>query len=365
MLIDINIEKKLEDFVLKTKLQTGSKRLGILGASGCGKSMTLKAIAGIEKPDIGKIVVNDRVFFDSKERVNLKPQDRQTGYLFQNYALFPTMSVEQNIAAGLMGKCDSTLRQRKVDEMISLFHLDGLEKRYPSQLSGGQQQRVALARILILKPELILLDEPFSAMDGYLKDSLIQELTELIEGYEGSLILVSHSRDEIYRLCDEVAIMDEGRILVQGLVKDVFQNPQYEKAARLSGCKNILKVQRVDEHTIALPAWGAVMKMSRQVPEGTVMIGIRAHDLRPARDSAGGRNLEVKLQSKAELPFERQLYFYPKKAVNAQANEFTSNDEYLVLEKLAWFIQRDSESYVDFSVPEYLELPEEAVMFLQ
>ena len=143
-MLKVNIQKELKEFDLDVDFELKNKRLGILGPSGCGKSMTLKSIAGIVNPDSGFISLNDTVYFDSSNKTNLKPQKRNVGYLFQNYALFPNMTVEENIAIGLGKDCD----KNHLSEIIKRFHLNGLEKRYPRQLSGGQQQRVALARIM-------------------------------------------------------------------------------------------------------------------------------------------------------------------------------------------------------------------------
>ena len=196
MPIKVQIKKKLDSFLLDMEFQSESRRIGILGASGCGKSMTLKCIAGIETPDEGHIEVEGRTLFDRENRTDLKPQKRNVGYLFQNYALFPTMTVEKNIAAGLKG----TRREKeaRVREMMIKFQLQGLGKRLPGQLSGGQQQRVALARIMAYEPDVILLDEPFSALDMHLRDRLQQELMEMLADYKGSVVMVSHNRDELY-----------------------------------------------------------------------------------------------------------------------------------------------------------------------
>ena len=182
MSISLDIKKKLGDFSLEISFETDAKRIGILGPSGCGKSMTLKSIAGIEKPDSGRIQIDDRVLFDQGEKINLKPQKRNVGYMFQNYALFPTMTVVQNIGAGL-GISDED-RNARVTDMIERFHLQGLEKHLPGQLSGGQQQRVALARIMAYRPDLILLDEPFSALDEHLKERLQHEMMTMLEGLD-------------------------------------------------------------------------------------------------------------------------------------------------------------------------------------
>ena len=159
--------------------------------------MTLKSIAGIISPDAGTIRIGEQIVFDSGKKINVKPQNRRAGYLFQNYALFPNMTVEQNIAAGLSGSREE--KRKRVREMVGKFQLDGLERRLPGELSGGQQQRTALARIMAYKPEIILLDEPFSALDIYLKDNLQREMENMLKDYEGTVILVSHDRDEVYR----------------------------------------------------------------------------------------------------------------------------------------------------------------------
>ena len=207
--LDVEIQKQLKRFRLDVKLQAGGGCLGILGPSGCGKSMTLKSIAGIVTPDEGLISIQkgteQRILFDKSQKVNIKPQKRRIGYLFQNYALFPNMTVQENIAAGL----DGDVKNPKVGEMIGRFGLSGLEKQYPGQLSGGQQQRTALARILAYEPDALLLDEPFSAMDAYLKERLRLELKKTLSEYEGVSVMVTHDRDEAFQLCDHLLLMEE------------------------------------------------------------------------------------------------------------------------------------------------------------
>ena len=204
--LSADIRKKLREFELQVRFtcsvcrerasdaSAGSRTgcLGILGPSGCGKSMTLKSIAGIVEPDSGSIILDGRELFNSSRKVNLKPQKRRVGYLFQNYALFPNMTVEENILTGLKaGKRYGEAQQKKrVSEMMERFRLSGLEKRYPAQLSGGQQQRVALARILAYEPEALLLDEPFSAMDTHLRERLRLELASVLSEYQGASVMV-------------------------------------------------------------------------------------------------------------------------------------------------------------------------------
>ena len=211
-MIEINISRTLGRFHLNMEVKSDSRRIGILGASGCGKSMTLGCIAGIESPDRGRIVLEGRTLYDRDQKINVKPQKRKIGYLFQNYALFPTMSVRKNIMAGL--KCGKAEQEQIADKMITKFQLDGLGDRLPGELSGGQQQRAALARIMAYEPEVILLDEPFSALDEFLKDRLQQELIQMLEDYPGTVILVSHSRDEIYRFSDELIVMEDRKSVV-------------------------------------------------------------------------------------------------------------------------------------------------------
>ena len=214
-LLKVDIQKKLKEFDLDVDFELRKRRLGILGPSGCGKSMTLKSIAGIVNPDSGVVSLTtdkETVYFDSNEKINLKPQDRNVGYLFQNYALFPNMTVEENIGIGV----PKEHREKTVPEMINRFHLNGLEKRYPRQLSGGQQQRVALARIMGYGPDVILLDEPFSAMDTFLKEQLRLELLNSLKGFDGFSIMVTHDRDEAFQFCDEHIILDQGKIIEIG-----------------------------------------------------------------------------------------------------------------------------------------------------
>ena len=189
MAIELDIQKNFKGFSLDVRLKGQDGPIGILGASGSGKSLTLKSIAGIEHPDQGHIQIGDHVLYDSDSRICLKPQKRNVGYMFQNYALFPTMTVEQNVGAGLAG--NKKKKQEQVQKMIRHFRLEGLEKRLPRELSGGQQQRVALARIMAYEPSVILLDEPFSALDVFLKDRLQQEMMELLSDYDGTVILRS------------------------------------------------------------------------------------------------------------------------------------------------------------------------------
>ena len=276
--LKFNIQKKLKEFDLDVGFELKKGCLGILGPSGCGKSMTLKSIAGIVDPDNGFVSLTtdkETVYFDSNNKINIKPQKRNVGYLFQNYALFPNMTVEENVAAGLEKDHDEKI----VYDMIKRFHLDGLEKRYPRQLSGGQQQRVALARILAYGPDVILFDEPFSAMDTYLKEQLRVELVNLLNSFDGLSILVTHDRDEAFQFCDELLILDEGQIIAKGDTRELFENPKKVEVARLTGCKNISKIEIIDDYHLKSLDWGIIFEVSKKISPNITHIGIRAHDL--------------------------------------------------------------------------------------
>lgn len=276
MSLKVNIKKRLGNFNLDVAFETERGVFAILGASGCGKSMTLKCIAGIETPDEGRIELNGRVLYDSAKKINLTPQKRRVGYMFQDYALFPNMTVEQNIKAG-MGKHPE---KEKVRSYINRFRLEGMEKHYPAQLSGGQKQRVAMARMIASEPDILLLDEPFSALDSYLKWELEQEMRDMLAEVQKPVLFVSHNRDEVYRLCSMVSCIDHGKMEVIEKTKEFFHNPKTKTAAVLSGCKNISAAEIVDNNHIKALGWGITLCVS-EIPEETKAVGIRAHSFYP------------------------------------------------------------------------------------
>ena len=279
----------------------------------------------------------------------MKPQKRNIGYLFQNYALFPTMTVAKNVGAGLKGS--RRQKEERVREMLHTFQLEGLEERLPGELSGGQQQRVALARIMAYEPEVILLDEPFSALDQFLKDRLQQELYEMLESYAGTVILVSHDRDEIYRFSEELLVMDRGRVITGGKTRELFADPGYLEAARLTGCKNFSRVQRTGAHRMEALDWGIGLQCKREIPGNIVYVGFRAHEFVPVWGEKKENCIRFRLAGSAELPFEKNFYILPE---NEQARE-----------NLCWFLQKDKwELLREKGLPDYLELPESRILFL-
>ena len=280
MSLSVDIRKRLGDFSLDVsfKAENPAETLALLGASGCGKSMTLKCVAGVERPDEGRIVLNGRVLYDSAARVNVPAQRRHVGYLFQSYALFPTMTVLDNVLVGARGATRAE-RLAMAARQIRAFRLEGLEGRRPAELSGGQQQRCALARIMASEPELLLLDEPFSALDGYLRWQLELELADTLRAFPGGVVFVTHSRDEVYRMCDRVCVLTDGRGGRTVPTSELFDAPATLAEALISGCKNVSPAVPVGPETLDCADWGVRLACGRAVA-GCAHAGIRAHFLR-------------------------------------------------------------------------------------
>ncbi|MDO4494035.1 MAG: sulfate/molybdate ABC transporter ATP-binding protein [Clostridia bacterium] len=303
-----DIEKRAGDFRLKVAFEANDNEvLALLGASGCGKSMTLKCIAGIERPDRGRIVLDGRTLFDKEKGIDLPPQERRVGYLFQQYALFPNMTVEKNIACGVR---DKSQRGEKVKEMIALMGLSGTEKLKPAQLSGGQQQRVALARILVNEPDLLLLDEPFSALDSHLRFRLEQEVRSAIARFRKTTLLVSHDRDEVFRISTHIAVMNDGHIETRGEKHAVFRAPMTVNGARLTGCKNILPVRAGNDGTILIGTPGLALK-APHFPKGARFAGIRMHDILLSDDANDENRILCRVTDNTENPFSVTLRLCP------------------------------------------------------
>lgn len=306
MSLEIDIEKRLGNFTLRVNFETDNGITGLLGASGCGKSFTLKCIAGIETPDRGRIALDGDVLFDSEKRVNKKPQQRHVGYLFQNYALFPNMTVEQNVLCGLHAVRDKKERRRACAEAMRMLQLEEVADHKPSALSGGQQQRAALARILVSRPRLLMLDEPFSALDTHLRMRLQIEMLDTLREYGGPVLLVTHSRDEAYHMCDRIAVMDGGNARAPAPTKELFANPGTVRAAVLTGCKNIVPAQKAGENLLYVPAWGIQLETARPVPEDVTHVGLRAHYFSPREPR---NRFPVTFAGDMEEPFEWVIEF--------------------------------------------------------
>lgn len=227
-MLKVRIKKQLENIVLDVDFETDDEILGLIGASGSGKSMTLKCIAGIEKPDSGQIILNDRILFDSEKKINLRPQERKIGYLFQNYALFPQMTVKKNIQVSVNKVYQKSDKEKKVNDIMETLNIKEIANKYPSEISGGQQQRVALARIIVNEPDFLLLDEPFSALDAFLRWNLASELKNAIKRLGKKAIFVTHNINEVYYLCKNAIVLFEGKEIEKNSVKSLIENPNSE-----------------------------------------------------------------------------------------------------------------------------------------
>ena len=274
----LNIFKPLSGFALDVSFEIGPEVLGILGASGSGKSMTLRCIAGLETPTSGKIAVNGKVLFDSEAGINVPSKDRRIGFLFQNYALFPHLTVAENIAFGLQHLSEDEQKLRVKEQLISVQML-GMENRYPQQLSGGQQQRVALARSIAPNPDLLLLDEPFSALDTHLRSQLERELMQTLANYRGITLFVSHNLEEVYRVCKNLLVLAEGRPIAFDTKEHIFDRPRNFTVAQLTGCKNFSAAGAIAETVIEAIDWGCNLTVVEPIPKSLVSVGIRAHQL--------------------------------------------------------------------------------------
>jgi len=280
MSLYVSIKKRLGDFSLESDFCSNGDRLALLGSSGSGKSVTLRCIAGIMTPDEGHIELDGKVLFDSAGKIDLPPQKRHVGYLFQQYALFPNMTVGQNIGTAVR---DKTKRDETVANLIRVFQLESEIARRPAQLSGGQQQRLALARILASEPEILMLDEPFSALDSFLKAQLELELSDMLARFGGDVIWVSHDRDEVFRNCTKICVIDAGKSQSVITPEELFNSPATVSAAKLSGCKNLVPVIPDGDH-IGIPCWGLSLGCGKDVQNGAAFAGLRAHHLSFASD---------------------------------------------------------------------------------
>ena len=264
MSLIVDITRRLGSFTLDAQFEAENGVTCLLGASGCGKSFTLKCIAGIERPDRGHIELDGAVLFDSEKK------------------------------------------EKRLSEIIRLMQLDGLENHKPAQLSGGQQQRTALARILVSEPRLLMLDEPFSALDAHLRDSLKIELRDMLQTYGREVLMVTHSREEAYNMSRKIAVMDRGKLLCMKDTKELFADPGSVPAAVLTGCKNIAEARKTGSHEVEVPAWGIRLQTAQEVGDNLTAVGIRAHYFNVSTQK---NRYPITYVEEMEEPFEVILQF--------------------------------------------------------
>ncbi|MFN4953097.1 MAG: molybdate ABC transporter permease subunit [Aphanizomenon sp.] len=301
----LDIEKRLPNFHLQVALNTDDQPLGLLGSSGAGKSMILRCLAGIETPNKGRIVLNNRVLFDSEKKINLPIDQRKIGFLFQNYALFPHLTVAQNIAFGIPKYINA---HEEVEKQLITMQLQGFGNRYPHQLSGGQQQRVALARALASKPEALLLDEPFSALDTHLRSQLEQQVTEILDDYSGVTLFVTHNMEEAYRLCPNLLVLDQGKAAHYGSKYEIFQHPASVNVAQITGCKNFSRANILSPQKIEAIDWGCTLEVREKIPAKLSHVGIRAHHLIFTKDPQQVNTFPCYLVRTSETPHRMTVF---------------------------------------------------------
>jgi molybdate transport system permease protein len=346
--LTVNLSKRLANFDLDLAFDVTESTLGILGGSGAGKSMLLRCIAGMESPTSGQIGLNGRVLFDAKHSINVPSRDRRIGFLVQNYALFPHMTVAKNIAFGLPKTLSSREVRQRVEAQLAAMQLQGYGDRYPTQLSGGQQQRVALARALASEPEVLLLDEPFSALDTHLRSQMEQEMTARLRSFNGVSLLVTHNLEEAYRVCQNLLVLDKGQVLASGSKYEVFDHPGVLGVAQLTGCKNFSQVEALTEQEILATDWGIRLQVIEPLLDRLAYVGIRAHQLRFTENSHQPNTFPCWLVATSETPHRMTVFLkfntQPTDAqdYHVQAEVFKEKWETLKQNPLPWHIQLDA-----------------------
>lgn len=311
MALEVQIEKKFPGFTLQAEFAAGGAPLSILGPSGAGKTMLLRCIAGIVRPDRGRITLDSRVFFDSERGIRMAARERGLGLLFQHYALFPHRTVAENIAFGLHDLSPAE-RATRVDKLVQRTQVSGLEQRFPHELSGGEQQRVALARALAIEPKALLLDEPLSALDTHLRSQVEVLLQETFASYQRPTLLVTHNIEEAYRLGEQLLVLSRGRIVAIGNKEEIFRHPPTREVAQLTGCKNFSRVRAISENAVQALDWGCRLQVSHSISRPPACVGIRAHHIGfaefPNADSPLENIFPCWLVRSSETPFRMTLY---------------------------------------------------------
>lgn len=331
-MLEVKIDKTLPGFNLKVAFAMDQEILSIVGPSGSGKSLTLQCISGLMKPEEGSIVVNGRVLFDSAKKINLPPQKRMIGYVFQNYALFPHLTVFDNIAFGISHQSRTEIETR-VFYLLEKMRLSDYKERYPRHLSGGQQQRVALARALAPEPAILLLDEPFSALDTQVRGQLERELLTIHQFYKGDIIFVSHNLEEAYRLSTQIAVYEAGRILQIGPKSALINAPANKAVAALTGVRNLAEgvIESLDDFqaTVLVTEWNEKFQISLSSANSyrrnqRVTVGIRPEYVRIIREHPCENMLRATV---VEAVDGVSTYTYRFRALNGLEKEFHLESE--------------------------------------
>ena len=305
--LDVDLERTLENFTLRIALGARNGAVGLLGPSGSGKSMTLRMIAGVSTPDRGRIVLNGRVLFDSAAGRNIPAASRRIGVVFQDYALFPHLTVADNVGFGL-ARMTKDERRARIWNQLESMGIAELAHRYPRQISGGQRQRVAIARCMAMEPDALLLDEPFAALDPHLRRRTEEQLRATLAGFNGPVVFVTHDMEEAFRFCSELQVLDSGRVIASGPKQELFERPRTVAAARLTGCKNIVAACRVGNDCVEVAAWQCRLQAAPEVPEALTHVGFRSHQLAFQRPADTKNTFPCWLVTTSEAPHEMTLY---------------------------------------------------------
>lgn len=313
--LTVNIQKQLSDFLLDVDFTTDRNPLGLLGVSGAGKSTIIRCIAGLETPDRGIIILNNRVLFDSYQGINLSVKERNCGILFQDYALFPHLTVGENIAFGMSNKLSAKKIKQEVERHLMMVELPGYSDRYINELSGGQRQRVALARVKASNPEILLLDEPFSALDTYLRHKQEKLLRKSLQTYRGVTLLITHNLEEAYRVCPNLLIIEHGKAIAYGNKETIFRHSPNIRTAQVTNCKNFSQGIVINNKQVKAIDWNCLLEIA-EIPHNNlasklskeVTIGIRAHQIIITEDNNGVNIFDCWLASYSETQHRVTCY---------------------------------------------------------
>jgi molybdate transport system permease protein len=326
--------------------------LGLLGASGAGKSTIIRYIAGLKTPDCGIIILNGRVLYDSQKKINLPVKERNCGILFQDYALFPHLTVRENIAFGMSNKLSAKKNKQEVERHLIMVELPGYSDRNINELSGGQRQRVALARVKASNPEIILLDEPFSALDTYLRHKQEKLLRKSLQTYRGVTLLITHNLEEAYRVCPNLLIIDRGKAIAYGNKETIFRHSPNMRTAQVTNCKNFSQGIIINNKQVKAIDWNCLLEVA-EIPDNNlanklskeVTIGIRAHQIMITEENNGVNIFDCWLASYSETQHRvicyLKLHQPPNSTEDYHLQTEVLQDKWLQLQKKSfpWKIQ--------------------------
>lgn len=313
----VDITKQLGRFSLRVKFFTEENSEGFLGVPDCGKKILFDCIAGVTQPDDGQIILDGRVLFDAEKGIAVSPQKRHIGYLLSGGALFPNMTVRQNILCGMRLQSNRAARLKQLETMYDIFPLRDIEKLYPAQLSSAQKQETALARILVTKPRFLLLDEPFSMLDTSQRDAVQFRWQTIAEHLKLPTLWSACRLADIYGVCRQLYILDKGHIKRTGAPQNIFEEPDNIAAARLTDCQNIAAARRIGNYELEVPSWGVRLTAARPIPNTLHAVGIRADRFQTNQFE---NFLPVVCTTVIEEPLTQRILFrFPNQAAEAPA----------------------------------------------